>query len=113
MKKELVFVVICFLMVSCDKKPVTDPTVSCSGPAKSFSADVNPIVQNSCATAISCHGAGSNTGSGPLLTYSQIFNARSTIRSEISDGHMPPNGGLTADQKSAILCWIDNGAPNN
>jgi len=26
---------------------------------------------------------------------------------------MPLNATLTATQKNAILCWIDNGAPNN
>jgi hypothetical protein len=26
---------------------------------------------------------------------------------------MPMNGSLTAAEKNAILCWIDNGAANN
>jgi hypothetical protein len=86
---------------------------NCPGPAKSFSLDVNPIIQSSCATSSGCHGSGSATGPGPLLTYSQIFNARFTIRAEVSAGHMPPNGGLQAAQKAVIMCWIDNGAPNN
>jgi hypothetical protein len=26
---------------------------------------------------------------------------------------MPQNGSLTSSEKNAIICWIDNGAPNN
>src|SRR6187551_788302 len=75
---------------------------NCSGSAKSFTTDVNPIIQSTCATSLGCHGTGSVTGPGPLLTYTQIFNVRSTIRSEVSSGHMPPNGGLSATQKNSI-----------
>ncbi len=124
MKKIFAFVLLCIFWFSCGKKPIADPADGGSnggnsdGPngtcsAKSFTNDVNPIVQNSCATAVSCHGAGSTTGPGPLLTYTQIFNVRAIIRSEVASGRMPLNGSLSATQKNAILCWIDNGAPNN
>jgi hypothetical protein len=85
----------------------------CSGPAKSFSTNVLPIVQASCATNSSCHGTGSSNGPGVLTSYSEVFNARVDIRSNVASGHMPLNGSLTAAEKNAIICWIDNGAPNN
>jgi hypothetical protein len=120
MKEILVFVLLCVFFNSCDKPKPIDPepggsggSGNCNGPAKSFAADVNPIIQGSCATAVSCHAVGSTTGPGPLVTYSQIFSVRSTIRSEVAGGHMPPNGTLPITQKNAIICWIDNGAPNN
>lgn len=121
MKKIFVFVSIGFFMFSCSKPAGTDNGGSgnggggtnCSGPAKSFAADVMPVIQSSCATSQGCHGVGSVTGPGPLLIYSQVFNARSLIREEVASGHMPPNGGLSATQKNAIICWIDGGAPNN
>jgi hypothetical protein len=87
--------------------------ITCSGSAKSFTTDVNPVIQGSCATSQGCHGVGSTTGPGPLLTFSQVFNARASIRSTVSSGHMPPNGVLSSTQKNAIICWIDAGAPNN
>ena len=87
-------------------------TVDCSGAAKSFAADVNPIIQASC-TLAGCHNAGSINGPGPLLTYQQIFNARISIRSAVASGLMPQNSALSASQKNNILCWIDNGAVNN
>ena len=119
MKSFFAFVLICVFLLACAKKPVVNPPSppppqnDCVGPAKSFAADVNPIVQSSCATSVSCHGAGSNSGPGPLLTYQQVFNARASIRSEVAAGRMPIGGSLSATQKSAIICWINNGALNN
>ena len=93
------------------KKP--EFTADCSGPAKSFVTDVSPVFQTSCAINSGCHATGSGNGPGPLLSYSQIFNARADIRSAVASGHMPLNATLTTTQINAILCWIDNGAPNN
>jgi len=88
-------------------------SVDCSGAVKSFSIDVNPIIQSTCATGSSCHGAGSNNGPGALLSYSAIANAHTDIRSAILSGLMPKNGSLTSAQRNTIICWIDNGTPNN
>ncbi|PWT72395.1 MAG: hypothetical protein C5B59_15845 [Bacteroidetes bacterium] len=87
-------------------------TVDCSGGTKSF-ASVSSIIESTCATNSGCHGAGSNNGPGPLLTYSQIFNARSNIRSAVASGVMPLGGSLSVNDKLTILCWIDSGAPAN
>jgi len=100
-----------FVIHACSKKPEFTP--DCSGSAKSFANDVSPVFQTSCAINSGCHATGSGNGPGPLLTYLQIFNARADIRSAVASGHMPLNSTLTATQKNAILCWIDNGAPNN
>lgn len=118
MKKILAFMIFSNILFACSKNPGTNNggsggMVNCSGPAKSFAAEVNPIIQASCATNASCHGANSTTGPGPLLNYSQINAVKTIIRSEVSSGHMPPGGGLTDNQRNAIICWIDNGAPNN
>lgn len=120
MKNIFTFVLLCLILVSCSKKPVVDPdstppppSENCSGPAKTFAADVNPIIQSSCAASSGCHGIGSTSGPGALVTYTQISNARASIRSSVFSGSMPRNGTLTTAQKNAIICWIDNGAPNN
>ena len=84
---------------------------NCTG-TKSFASDVKPIIQSVCATS-GCHDASSTNGVGPLTNYQQVFNARTNIRSAIVSGIMPKNGTLSADQKSATICWIDNGASNN
>jgi hypothetical protein len=112
MKKTLIFFTLCLVIISCSKDDDT-PSNNCSSSPKSFAADVNPIIQSSCATNNGCHGTGSLNGPGPLLTYTQVFNARFAIKSAVASGSMPKNGSLTSAQKSAIICWVDNGAPNN
>jgi len=104
-------VVLLIIVNACTKNP--DVTVDCSGPARSFITDVSPVFQTSCAINSGCHATGSSNGPGPLLDYSQIFNARGDIRSAVASRHMPLNATLPATQINAILCWIDSGAPNN
>ena len=85
--------------------------VTCTS-TPSFANDVNPIIQSTCAVS-GCHDAVSSNGPGALITHQRIFDARSSIRSAIISGTMPKNGSLTTAQKTAIVCWIDGGAPNN
>ncbi|MBI1341824.1 MAG: hypothetical protein GC171_02695 [Terrimonas sp.] len=87
-------------------------TLDCSTVPKAFAANVAPIIQNSCAIS-GCHITGSINGPGQLTTYSEIFNARASIRNAIVTGIMPKTGSLTVSQKNSIICWIDSGAPNN
>lgn len=101
------------LFFACSKKGSDTPApLDCTSVPKTFSADVNPIIQSSCNT-FSCHEPASSNGPGPLTNYTQVFNARTAIRQAIASGFMPRNGSLTTAQKNAILCWIDSGAPNN
>jgi len=115
--KKIIILLSCVvvLIIACSKSNDTAAVsmVDCSGAAKSFSTDVNPIIQSSCATNSGCHAAGSNNGPGALTSYPQIFNARSAIRTAVANGSMPQNSSLSAAQKNAIICWIDNGATNN
>lgn len=120
MKRTLLFgfaaLTATLLMHSCSKEkgggggatPVDCATVN----NKAFAADVNPIIQGTCAVA-GCHAAGSTNGPGPLTNYSEIFSARSSIRSAVSTGRMPQTGSLSTSAKNSITCWIDSGAPNN
>lgn len=86
---------------------------NCNGVSAAFAANVNPIIQATCATDATCHGASSANGPGPLLTYTQIFNARAAIKASVAAGTMPKVGSLTALQKNTIICWVDAGGPNN
>jgi hypothetical protein len=121
MKRTLIIVaVITCVIVACTKGGTTTNSNNnnefkedCSGAAKSFANDVNPIIQTTCATNSSCHGAGSLNGPGPLTTYSQIFTSRNDIRSAVASGLMPQNSVLSNSDKNTILCWIDNGASQN
>jgi hypothetical protein len=118
MKRIIVsFFISGFVITSCSKSSNDggggNNTSSCDGVPKSFSANVNPIIQATCATSPGCHASGSLNGPGPLLTYTQIFDARISIKNAVNSGTMPKSGSLTSDQKKSIICWIDSGAPNN
>lgn len=108
-----------FFLYGCSKDNAGSPNngggaLDCSSITnKAFAADVNPVIQSTCATTSSCHGSGSVNGPGPLTSYTTIFNARNSIRSAVSSGSMPKNSTLSTGQKNAILCWIDSGAANN
>jgi len=91
------------LWTGCSKDSTTTPyTPSCNGTVKSYSTDVAPIIQADCS---GCHQN--------LSTYSQVFASRNSVRSVIVSGQMPKGGSLSTSQKDAVVCWIDNGAPNN
>lgn len=99
------------LLLACSKNNV-DYTADCST-TKYYAADVSPIMLSYCATNSGCHASGSSNGPGALTIYAQVYNARSDIRKAVANGSMPQNSSLTNDQKNAIICWIDSGAPNN
>ena len=120
MKKGIVVILISFLIVSSCSKSSDGGNggggggnTNCNGVPNAFAANVSPTIQTSCATDASCHGAGSVHGPGPLLIYSQIFNARVAIKTSVGNGTMPKTGTLTTAQKNSIICWVDGGAPNN
>lgn len=87
-------------------------TPNCTSAAVQFSANVLPIIQNSC-TASGCHNAGSSNGPGALTTYAEISAAKTQIRAAVLSGAMPKTGSLTTAQKNSIICWIDAGGLNN
>jgi hypothetical protein len=101
-----------FTISGCGKSDAPVNTQTCGSVPKTFSADVNPIIQSFCNQA-GCHAPGSVNGPGPLTNYTEVFAARNKIRVQIQAGLMPQNATLTATQKNAIICWIDSGAPAN
>ena len=104
-----------FLIAACSKGGSNGGGGSnaCAGVSAQYAADVSPIISSTCATNAGCHGSGATNGPGPLLTYSQIFAARATIKTVVANGTMPQGGSLSTTQKNAIVCWIEGGAPNN
>ena len=125
MKKGILIIIAAiFISLSCSKSGTPagggnggggggGSTVNCTGVPAAFAANVNPIIQSSCATDASCHGSGSANGPGPLLTYTQISNAKDAIKNAVGNGSMPKTGSITTAQKNSIICWVNSGAPNN
>src|SRR5688572_27230521 len=116
MKKEILFTFLIFfttlLIYSCSKKSSDPESNPCDGVVKNWSTDVMPLIQTYCNQA-ACHDPGSNNGVGPLTNYTEVYDARTRIRDAVQTGTMPQNTVLTAEQKKTIICWIENGAPNN
>jgi hypothetical protein len=105
------------LAVACSKDNDDDNnnppnTVDCNTISATFAANVNPLIQTSCAKA-GCHAAGSANGPGALTTYAQISANKTAIRAAVASGAMPKDATLNATQKATITCWIDAGAANN
>ena len=119
MRKALALMMILILpvaiLISCSKSDPGggDGTTDCSTVTnKDFAANINPIIQSFC-NQQGCHDVASINGPGPLTNYTQVFNARVSIRAAVASGIMPQNANLTVAQKNSILCWIDSGALNN
>lgn len=101
------------ILVSCSKDGDNNNTTgACDTVAKTWSADVSPLITTFC-NQPGCHNANSINGPGPLTNYSQVFAARAVVRDAVQSGRMPQNTTLTTSQKNTIICWIDSGAPNN
>ena len=99
------------LALACSKQDDGSSFVTDCSTAKSYAADVSPVIQSYCATNSGCHASGSRDG--VYTTYQQVYNGRSAIRRSVANGSMPQGATLTTAQKNAIICWIDNGATNN
>ena len=103
------------LSFSCEDDDDTSgaSNISCNGVVVGFAADVKPIIDSRCATSSGCHGSGSNVGPGALTTYTQVFQARTQIKTAVSSGIMPKGSSLNTGEKASIVCWIEGGAANN
>src|SRR4051812_7574438 len=114
MKQSLFILVLVLVLASAcskDNSPSPSPAVPCNGVTVTFT-EANAVIQGSCTTS-GCHNSGSRNGPGALLSYSQIYNARTSIRSSVANGSMPQGSHLTTEEKNKIVCWIENGAQNN
>lgn len=105
-----------FMFSSCTSDNEEDlfPINDCDTSNVSFSADIMPIIDASCAT-VGCHVQG-GIGNGIFENYNNIkakvdngsFGDRLLI-----DRDMPPSGPLSSCQMEHVQAWLDNGAPNN
>ena len=86
----------------------------------SYSADINPIMINSCGSANSCHQSGTSDSDIPLdniLNLRDVVNDGSLMGSILHDpSYVPmPNGGgsLSPCSIQKIQAWINRGTLDN
>lgn len=96
------------LLINACKKGGTDNNCTTS-----FSASVSVIIQTNCAFSSGCHGSGSTNTGGPFTSYNLIFSKKDQIKAQVEAGIMPQGGTLAAADKTALISWINCGAPNN
>lgn len=97
-----------------DKEDLLYGDLQCDTTNVSFNADINPIIQNSCAI-VGCHIQG-GSGNGLFENYDQIkskvdngsFSQRVIIQQD-----MPPSNPLSDCQIEHLLQWLNDGALNN
>jgi uncharacterized membrane protein len=97
-----------------DKEELLYPNnVDCATVSAKYSTDIAPLMQNKCATS-GCHDAAGARAGVVLETYTQVSSSAAAINNAcIVNRTMPPSGGLTVTETSALKCWISSGAPNN
>lgn len=77
----------------------------------SWSTEILPIMQSSCAVT-GCHN-GANPNHSDLRIYDNAKFYASLIKTYTQDGSMPFEGTITQAEKDLIACWVDEGALNN
>lgn len=75
----------------------------------SFNGEVADIITAKCSTA-SCHGG---TTEPDLRELSSIQSNIGIIKTSIQNNSMPPDDSLTIEQIRRIVCWLEDGAPDN
>lgn len=121
MKKIAFFICILFLSFSCKKGNISN--VDCPSGIVSFSAQVQPLINQNCNTS-GCHGY-INEAPFQLLTHQQIDSATNYCNLLLSIKHqtpipMPridpllPDAYQLSDSIIQIIeCWINQGRQNN
>ncbi|MBK6361998.1 MAG: hypothetical protein IPL63_06345 [Saprospiraceae bacterium] len=112
----LVLLIASFIFVGCGHDPVEK--IDCSGITPTYSADIAPILNATCADD-GCHG-NVNTQAGIKLTNYAEAKAGSgnskflkAIKYQSGATAMPPDPAfkLSDAQVKLIECWIQNGKP--
>lgn len=114
-KASLTVYFLVILAVSC-KKDEDDPT-NCSGITPTYTADVKPILDASCAKS-GCHDAITKANNFDFSTYStasaisQGNRFLGAIEHKSGFSAMPQDGPKLSDDKiQQLTCWVENGSP--
>lgn len=108
------FAVLASLQQSCVSHDF--PLYTCPDEPVSYTADVHPIVTGKCAIS-GCHGFNQNlpdwTDFPTFQEGARSGNVRQYVLERIMPPHGSPGGTLTQEEINKIVCWADQGAPNN
>jgi predicted MPP superfamily phosphohydrolase len=87
-----------------DATPAAPAAHACNGPAPSYTADVQPVLEKRC---FSCHtGDGSAASDFDFSHLEGVHAARRDIAKQITAHAMPPRAPLAASESDLLLRWI-------
>lgn len=103
------------VLVACEKEPVD--IFDCSGLNPTYTADIKPILDTSCAKS-GCHNAATAKKGINLSNYasasdvSQEDRFLGAIQHKKGYAKMPDDAGKLPDAQVRLLtCWVQNGSP--
>lgn len=116
MKKFISILIIATTLQSCynDSEEYLYGPVTCDTTEISFSTDVTPIINSSCATT-NCHVSG-GSGPGDFTQFGDLkakVDDSSFVNRVIEQRTMPPGTPLTDCEIQILQAWLDAGATNN
>ena len=77
----------------------------------SYANEIQNILNTSCNFS-GCHGAGGVLSN--LTNYIGVEANKNNIKFKLQTSQMPPQPvNITSENRQKIICWIDDGAPNN
>jgi hypothetical protein len=97
-----------FLLHACVYHDIS-PKTPCSETEISFGLTISPIIQQNCAID-DCHGGKQFPD---FRQFSLIQENAQRIKQQVVNRTMPPDRSLTQAQIDSIVCWVDNGTPQN
>lgn len=109
--KKLSILLLLTVLISCGDDSDKEVQEFSCGQEVSLSEHVMPIIDASCAISL-CH----ENGVQPLLNTAEEIIAKSDrIAARVEAGTMPPSSlpPLTSEEEELILCWVEDGAPDN
>lgn len=94
--------------VACTKEGTV--AVTCGSTVPSYSSEVSAVMRQCCT---SCHGSGNARGGVALHSYGTLKQNSSGVRKIFTSSLSHEGVSLTTEQRNTVVCWIDNGMPNN
>lgn len=122
-KSLFIVVAICLsLTFACDESSDDDggpnpPVDDCSTISRSYSQDIVPILNQTCAIP-NCHVDGFINGDFEFFADFKALADSGRLQNQIESGAMPPSNTagpteLTENELATIICWIEDGALEN
>lgn len=85
------------------------PKTACGQTEISFDLTIFPLIQQNCAIN-DCHGGNQFPD---FREFSVVQENAQRIKQQVVNRTMPPDQSLTQAQIDSIVCWVDNGTPQN